>query len=91
MAAAEYLVEFFGTIFFVFVVLKTGSPWAIGAALALAVWVGGPISGGNFNPAVAFASYAGGRLSGAKAIYYSLCEIAGAAVAVKLNQITPKL
>ena len=88
---AEYLVEFFGTIFFVFIILKTGSPWAIGAALALAVWIGGPISGGNFNPAVAFASYASGKLSGAKSIYYSLCEIAGAAVAVKLNQITPKL
>jgi len=48
----NYLAEFFGTVFFVYVILATGNPIAIGAALALAIVMIGPISGGHFNPAV---------------------------------------
>ena len=42
------LIEFTGTLFFLYVILATGSPIAIGAALALAIYIGG----GNYNPAV---------------------------------------
>ena len=48
----KYLVEFLGTLFFLYVILATGNALAIGAALAIAILVGGAISGGNFNPAV---------------------------------------
>ena len=44
----KYLVEFFGTMFLVYVILVTGDALAIGAALAVAILVGGKISGGNF-------------------------------------------
>jgi aquaporin Z len=46
------LVEFVGTFFFLYVILATGNFLAIGAALALCIYLGGSISGGNFNPAV---------------------------------------
>lgn len=46
------LVEYFGTFFFLYVIIATGNFLAIGAALALVVYLGGKISGGNFNPAV---------------------------------------
>jgi glycerol uptake facilitator-like aquaporin len=32
--------------------MATGNPLAIGAALAMVAYLGGPISGGNYNPAV---------------------------------------
>ena len=49
----KYLVEFLGTMFLVFVIFTTGNWIAIGAALAIGVLLGGPISGGAYNPAVA--------------------------------------
>ena len=56
----KYIVEFLGTLFLVFVIFSTGNYLAIGAALAVAVLLGGAISGGAFNPAVAIAlMYAG--------------------------------
>ena len=51
----KYIVEFLGTLFLVFVIFATGNYLAIGAALAVAVLLGGAISGGAFNPAVAIA------------------------------------
>lgn len=46
------LCEFIGTLALLFVILTTGNFLAIGAILAVGVFLGGPISGGNFNPAV---------------------------------------
>ena len=43
----KYLVEFLGTMLLVFVIFATGNWLAIGAALALAVYLGGAISGGR--------------------------------------------
>ena len=51
----NYFVEFVGTIFFVYVILATGNPLAIGAALALAILLASKSSGGHFNPAVSIA------------------------------------
>jgi len=58
----KYLVEFLGTLFFLYVILATGNALAIGAALAIAILVGGAISGGNFNPAVSVMMVAAGKL-----------------------------
>lgn len=46
------LVEFLGTFIFLFVIVATGNPWAIGGTLAVLIYLGGAISGGHFNPAV---------------------------------------
>lgn len=56
----KFLVEFLGTMFLMYIILVTGSWAAIGLALGLAILIGGPISGGVFNPAVAVAVYVGG-------------------------------
>ena len=50
------LVEFLGTFIFLSVIIATGSPWAIGATLAVLAFLGGPVSGGHFNPAVTLMS-----------------------------------
>ncbi len=80
----KYIVEFLGTLFLMFVILATGNYLAIGAALAVAVLLGGAISGGAFNPAVAIALMYSGKLSRSDLIPYIVAQIAGALVAVEL-------
>ena len=43
----KYIVEFLGTLFFVFIILSVGNPLAIGSALAIVIILGGNISGGH--------------------------------------------
>jgi aquaporin Z len=73
----KYLVEFLGTFFLTFVIFATGNYLAIGAALAVAVLLGGAISGGAFNPAVAIALMYAGKLSRSDLIPYIIAEVAG--------------
>jgi len=73
----KYLVEFLGTMFLMFVIFATGNWVAIGAALAVGVYLGGPISGGAFNPAVAISLYSAGKLAKADLIPYIIVEILG--------------
>ena len=80
----KYLVEFLGTLFFIYIILATGNAIAIGAALAIAIMVGGPISGGMFNPAVSIAMVAAGKLSSSDLVPYILAQVAGGLVALEL-------
>jgi aquaporin Z len=80
----KYLVEFLGTLFFVYIILATGNAIAIGAAMAIIVMVGGHISGGNFNPAVSVAMVAAGKLSSSELLPYILAQIGGGLVALEL-------
>jgi aquaporin Z len=73
----KYLVEFLGTMFLMFVIFATGNWAAIGAALAVGVLLGGAISGGAFNPAVAISLYAAGKLPKSDLIPYIIVEILG--------------
>ena len=73
----KYLIEFLGTMLLMFIILATGNYLAIGAALALAVFLGGAISGGAFNPAVTISLYAAGKLSKNDIIPYIIVEILG--------------
>ena len=73
----KYIVEFLGTLFLVFVIFATGNYLAIGAALAVAVLLGGAISGGAFNPAVAIALMHSGRLARSDLIPYIVAQVAG--------------
>ena len=72
-----YLVEFLGTMLLVFVIFATNNFLAIGAALATGVFLGGQISGGAFNPAVAISLYASGKLEKSKLLPYIIVEILG--------------
>ena len=80
----KYLVEFLGSLFFIYVILATGSPIAIGAALALAIVVGGPVSGGNFNPAVTIVMSAARKMPLSDVAPYIISQIAGGMVALEL-------
>jgi aquaporin Z len=77
----KYIVEFLGTMFLMFVIFATGNWDAIGAALAVAVFLGGAISGGAFNPAVAISLYAAGKLQKSDLIPYIIAQILGALAA----------
>jgi aquaporin Z len=73
----KYIVEFLGTMFLVFVIFATGNWAAIGAALAIGVLLGGPVSGGSFNPAVTISLYSAGKLAKADVLPYIIVEILG--------------
>jgi len=77
----KYLVEFLGTTFLMFTIFATGNWIAIGAALSIAILLGGAISGGAFNPAVAISLYAAGKLPKSDVIPYVIIEILGALAA----------
>jgi aquaporin Z len=80
----KYLVEFLGTLLLSFVIFATGNYLAIGAALAVAVLIGGPISGGAFNPAITVALLSAGKLASNDVIPYIVAQIAGGLVGFEL-------
>jgi aquaporin Z len=80
----KYLVEFTGTAFLVYVILATGNPLAIGAALAFILLLGMGISGGNFNPAVSIAMASSGVLPSNELVPYILAQTFGGLVALEL-------
>jgi|TARA_B100002019_G_scaffold286607_1_gene297344 aquaporin Z len=80
----NYLAEFLGTAFFVYIILVTGNPLAIGAALALVILLTGPISGGHINPAVSIAMASAGKMAIDDLIPYCVAQIFGGLVALEL-------
>ena len=80
----KLIVEYLGTLFLMFIILSTGNYLAIGSALAIAILLGGAISGGSFNPAVTIALWAAGKLSASDILPYIVAEIAGALSAFQL-------
>jgi aquaporin Z len=74
-------VEFFGTLFFLSVIIVTGNWAAIGAALALVAFLGGGISGGHYNPAVTFMMLLKGSIEPIESGLYVVAQVAGAAIA----------
>jgi glycerol uptake facilitator-like aquaporin len=80
----KYLVEFLGAVFFIYVILATGNPLAIGAALALVILLAAPISGGHINPAVSITMAAAGKIPSAEVIPYCVSQILGGLVALEL-------
>jgi len=69
------LVEFLGTSLFIGAVSFTGVPVLIIAALALAIGLGGKISGGHFNPAVTMWALTSGKIGQARAVAYILAQL----------------
>ena len=77
-------VEFIGTLAFLYVILATGNFAAIAAALALVIYLGGPISGGNFNPAVTVMLVAANKQKMSTVAPYILAQLAGAFAALEV-------
>ena len=80
----KYIVEFLGTLFFLYVILATGQALAIGLALTVAIMVGGKISGGNYNPAVSVMMAAAGKLPMRDLLPYIVAQVAGGLAALEL-------
>ena len=77
----NYIVEFLGTIFFVYVILATGNPLAIGASLALVILLARNSSGGHVNPAVSLVMASTGALPSTELFPYIIAQFMGALVA----------
>ena len=82
----KILVEFLGTLFFLYVIIATGNALAIGAALAIVIMIAGPISGGNFNPAVTIMMAVAGKEPMNDVIPYILAQVAGGLAAFELHK-----
>ena len=80
----NYLVEFVGTVFFIYVILATGNPFAIGAALALVIALAKNTSGGHVNPAVTLTMVSAGKLPTAELFPYIIAQCFGGLVAYQL-------
>jgi aquaporin Z len=78
----KYLTEFIGTFIFLSVILSTGQAFPIGLALAVAIYFGGGISGGHFNPAVSTMMAAKGKLSMMDLPWYILAQVLGGLAAL---------
>jgi aquaporin Z len=77
------LIEFLGTSLLLGAVAFTTNPMFAIAALAIAIGLGGKVSGGHFNPAVTAMALASGKIGQNKALMYMLAQF-GAAVFVWL-------
>jgi glycerol uptake facilitator-like aquaporin len=71
-------VEFLGTLLLVGTVAFTGNPLFIISALALAIGLGGKISGGHFNPAVTAFQWMTGKMGQSRALMYILAQLSAA-------------
>jgi aquaporin Z len=80
----KYLVEFLGTTFFVYIILATGNPLAIGAALALVILLTSSISGGHINPAVSIVMASAGKISTSDLIPYIMAQVFGGLIALEI-------
>src|SRR5258708_4843882 len=85
----KYIAEFIGTFFLVLTIGCTVipgaagviAPLAIGAALMVMVFAGGPFSGAPFNPAVTLAVFIRGRCDAKDVVPYWIAQIAAAVAA----------
>jgi len=84
----KYLVEFLGTLIVSFVIFSTGNYLAIGATFAIIIFLGGPISGGMYNPAISIAMSIAGKLSTNDLIPYIISQIGGALGGYELFQMS---
>jgi aquaporin Z len=95
-AHAQLVVEFLGTFFLVLVIgLSTAwngylAPLAIGATLAVMVYLGGHISGGCYNPAVTLGVYLTGNMPFYRMISYWMVQVGGAVCAASLDAAITK-
>ena len=80
----NYLAEFTGTLFFVYIVLATGNPLAIGAAYALAILLTANLSGGHINPAITIVMASLGKIGTNDIVPYILAQVFGALVALEI-------
>ena len=77
MIIKQMLTEFIGTFIFLGVIIATGEAFPIGLALATAIFFGGKISGGHYNPAVSFMMYLNKAINIQQLFVYVLAQVLG--------------
>ena len=74
--------ELVGTFVFIAVILVTGEAIPIAMALAVAIYIGGGISGGHFNPAVSTIMLVKGTITAPKWAAYICAQVVGGILAL---------
>ena len=82
----NFVIEFLGTFALLLsIVLSRGNPLIIGGTLAMAVLLGGKISGGHFNPAVSTAFLLNKKMKMKSYVPYVAAQLLGGTMAVMLS------
>lgn len=82
MELHKLLVEFLGTALFLSIIEGQGQPIPIAIGLLAAIYFGGSISGGHFNPAVSVMKFFQGDLSYSNLIGYVAVQVLGGLAAL---------
>jgi aquaporin Z len=90
MKSQALIVEILGTFIFLSVILSAVAessygPIAIAVGLLAAIYFGGKISGGHYNPAVTIMMLFKGSISLSTAIGYIIAQITGGLLALVIN------
>jgi len=90
MKPQALVVEIIGTFIFFSIILSAVAessygPIAIAVGLLAAIYFGGKISGGHYNPAVSVMMFFKGNLSLSTMIGYIIAQITGALLALLMN------
>lgn len=78
---AKFIMEFMGTFLLLSVILGIGEPIPIALALLVAIYLGGAVSGGNYNPAVTLTQWMDNKLDTKDALSYVGTQLAAALAA----------
>jgi aquaporin Z len=84
------IAEFLGTFFFFSIILNAIAnaslgPVAVAIGLLAAIYFGGSISGGHFNPAVSVMMFAKGNITGDVLVLYVIAQVLAGLVALGIN------
>lgn len=79
-----YLAEFLSTLFYAYVVLATGNPLAIGAALTFVILLSFRFSAVAVNPAITIMMAAAGKIPPSEIIPLCVMQVLGALVALEI-------
>ena len=88
----RYLTEFVGTLFFVMTIALAVAvnnpltPLIIGSTLMVVVYMGGPVSGGHYNPAVTLAAFLRNKMNRGDLLPYWGAQILGGLVGAFLAE-----
>ena len=83
----KVLAEFVGSFFFFSIILNAVAnasygPIAVAVGLLAAIYFGGAVSGGHFNPAVSIMMFSKGNITGDALLLYILAQVLAGLVAV---------
>ena len=81
MLFTRFLTELIGTFVFIGTILVTGEALPSALALLTAIYFGGKISGGHFNPAVSTAFFIKGNITGRTWATYVVAQVLGGIMA----------